>query len=37
MVLKAKMPATIRDEIKKAYKKISPDDLIVAVRSSATA
>jgi len=37
MVLKAKMPAAIRDEIKKAYKKISPDDLIVAVRSSATA
>ena len=37
MVLKAKMPAAIRDEIKKAYKKISSDELIVAVRSSATA
>jgi pyruvate, water dikinase len=37
MVLKAKMPAAIRDDIKKAYKKMSDTDLIVAVRSSATA
>jgi pyruvate,water dikinase len=37
LVMKAKMPANIRDEIKKAYKKMSPKDLIVAVRSSATA
>jgi pyruvate,water dikinase len=37
MVLTAKMPAFIKDEIRKAYQKISPDDLIVAVRSSATA
>ena len=37
MVLKAKMPAAIRDDIKKAYKKMSEKDLIVAVRSSATA
>jgi pyruvate,water dikinase len=36
-VLKAKIPAATRDEIKKAYRKISPDDLVVAVRSSATA
>jgi len=37
LVLKAKVPAVTRDEIKKAYRKISPDDLVVAVRSSATA
>ncbi len=37
MVLKAKMPTTLRDDIKKAYRKMSKDDLIVAVRSSATA
>jgi len=37
LVLKAKMPAAIRDEIKKAYRKMASDDLIVAVRSSATA
>jgi len=37
LVLKAKMPASIRDEIKKAYKKMDKSDLIVAVRSSATA
>ncbi|PKG32800.1 PEP/pyruvate-binding domain-containing protein, partial [Methanoregula sp.] len=36
LVLKAKMPAAIRDDIKKSYKKMG-DDLIVAVRSSATA
>ncbi len=37
LVMKAKMPASIRDEIRKAYKKMSKSDLIVAVRSSATA
>jgi pyruvate, water dikinase len=37
LVLKAKMPVTIRDEIREAYKKMSKSDLIVAVRSSATA
>ena len=37
LVMKAKMPAAIRDEIRKAYKKMSKSDLIVAVRSSATA
>jgi len=37
MVLKAKMPTALRDDIKKAYKKMAKDDLIVAVRSSATA
>lgn len=37
MVLRAKMPAFIKDEIRHAYKKISAEDLIVAVRSSATA
>ncbi|MDD5143897.1 phosphoenolpyruvate synthase [Methanoregula sp.] len=36
LVLKAKMPAAIRDDIKKSYKKMG-DELIVAVRSSATA
>jgi len=37
MVMKAKMPAAISDDIKKAYRKMSAKDLIVAVRSSATA
>jgi pyruvate,water dikinase len=37
LVLKAKMPAALRDEIKKAYRKMSANDLVVAVRSSATA
>ncbi len=37
MVMKAKMPSAIRDDLKKAYKKMSAKDLIVAVRSSATA
>ena len=37
MVLKAKMPVILKDEIRKAYKKMSAEDLIVAVRSSATA
>lgn len=37
MVMKATMPAAIRDDIKKAYKKMATKDLIVAVRSSATA
>ena len=37
MVLKAKMPAALKDDIRKAYKKMNSEDLIVAVRSSATA
>jgi pyruvate, water dikinase len=37
LVMKAKMPAAIAGEIKKAYKKMSDGELIVAVRSSATA
>jgi pyruvate, water dikinase len=37
LVIKAKMPAAIAGEIKKAYKKMSDGELIVAVRSSATA
>ena len=37
MVLKAKMPPKIRDEIRAAYKKMDNGNLIVAVRSSATA
>ncbi|MDD5025363.1 MAG: phosphoenolpyruvate synthase, partial [Methanoregula sp.] len=37
LVMMAKMPAVIKNEIKKAYKKMSKADLIVAVRSSATA
>ena len=37
MVVKAKMPPHIKEEIRKAYRKISAEDLIVAVRSSATA
>jgi len=37
MVLKAKMPTGLRDDIRKAYRKMAKDDLIVAVRSSATA
>lgn len=36
LVMKAKMPAAIRDDIKKSYSKMG-NDLIVAVRSSATA
>jgi pyruvate,water dikinase len=36
-VMKAKMPAAIRDDIRKAYKKMDEKGLIVAVRSSATA
>lgn len=37
LVVNAKMPVAIKDDIKKAYKKMSASDLIVAVRSSATA
>jgi pyruvate,water dikinase len=37
MVLKAKIPAALKDDIRKAYKKMNSGDLIVAVRSSATA
>jgi pyruvate,water dikinase len=37
MVLKAKMPQKIKDEIRAAYKKMNGGSLIVAVRSSATA
>jgi pyruvate,water dikinase len=37
LVLKAKVPAAIRDDIKKAYKKMENGELVVAVRSSATA
>ena len=37
LVMNAKIPAILKEEIKKAYKKMSADDLIVAVRSSATA
>jgi len=37
LVLKAKMPVKIRDEIKAAYKKMENGSMIVAVRSSATA
>ena len=37
MVLKAKMPRKIKDEIRAAYKKMNGGSLIVAVRSSATA
>jgi pyruvate,water dikinase len=37
LVMKAKMPAALKDDIKTSYKKMSPKDLIVAVRSSATA
>ncbi|OPX62287.1 MULTISPECIES: phosphoenolpyruvate synthase [unclassified Methanoregula] len=37
LVLKAKMPAKIRDEIKAAYRKMENGSMIVAVRSSATA
>ncbi len=37
LVTKAKMPAAIRDDVKAAYKKMGQRDLIVAVRSSATA
>ncbi len=37
LVIKAKMPAAIKDDIKASYKKMSQKELIVAVRSSATA
>ena len=37
LVMKAKMPAAIKDDIRASYKKISACELIVAVRSSATA
>ena len=37
LVLKAKMPTTVKDEIRTAYKKMANSNLIVAVRSSATA
>jgi pyruvate,water dikinase len=37
MVLKAKMPQKIKDEVRAAYKKMNGGSLIVAVRSSATA
>jgi pyruvate,water dikinase len=37
LVLKVKIPAAIRDEIRNAYKKIGAQGLVVAVRSSATA
>jgi pyruvate,water dikinase len=37
MVLKAKIPSALKNDIRKAYKKMHTEDLIVAVRSSATA
>ncbi|MDD4137458.1 MAG: PEP/pyruvate-binding domain-containing protein, partial [Methanoregula sp.] len=37
LVMKAKMPVAIRDDIRKSYKKMDNGELIVAVRSSATA
>ncbi|MDD1704253.1 MAG: phosphoenolpyruvate synthase [Methanoregula sp.] len=37
LVLKVKMPAKIRDDIVAAYRKMADHELIVAVRSSATA
>ena len=37
MVLKAKIPSRLKDDIRKAYKKMNSGELIVAVRSSATA
>jgi pyruvate, water dikinase len=37
MVLKAKIPSALKNDIRKAYKKMDSEDLIVAVRSSATA
>jgi pyruvate,water dikinase len=37
LVLGAKMPPSIKDDIRKAYHKMSDQDLVVAVRSSATA
>ncbi|WML67545.1 MAG: Phosphoenolpyruvate synthase [Methanoregula sp. SKADARSKE-2] len=37
LVLKVKMPAKIRDDIVAAYRKMADNELIVAVRSSATA
>ena len=37
LVVKAKMPAAIKEDIRASYKKMAQKDLIVAVRSSATA
>ncbi len=37
LVMMAKMPVAVKDEIKSAYRKMSESDLVVAVRSSATA
>jgi len=37
MVLKAKIPSALKNDIRKAYQKMHTEDLIVAVRSSATA
>ncbi|MEN6395774.1 MAG: phosphoenolpyruvate synthase, partial [Methanoregula sp.] len=37
LVTKAKMPAALKDDIRASYKKMGTKDLIVAVRSSATA
>ncbi|MDD1695280.1 MAG: phosphoenolpyruvate synthase, partial [Methanoregula sp.] len=37
MVLKAKIPSGLKNDIRKAYNKMNSGDLIVAVRSSATA
>jgi len=37
LVLKAKIPGAIRDDIKKAYRKMENAGMVVAVRSSATA
>ena len=37
LVIKAKMPSAIKDDVKASYKKMATKDLIVAVRSSATA
>jgi len=37
LVIKAKMPASIKDDVRASYKKMAQKDLVVAVRSSATA
>ncbi len=37
LVMKAKIPVAIRDDIRKAYKRMNSGNLVVAVRSSATA
>ena len=37
LVMKAPMPSRIADDIRAAYRKLAPEPLIVAVRSSATA